>query len=144
MFPVERAETAQAMTIEYSTSRPITASELSALFKGSGIVRPAADLERISRMIANSNLLIGAFEEGRLVGVARALTDFSYCCYLSDLAVLKEFQNRGIGRELLRILRERIGPECALILLSAPGAMEYYPKAGFQPISNGWMMKRER
>ena len=59
-------------------------------------------------MLANANLLIGAYCDGRLVGLARALTDFSYCCYLSDLAVAKEYQRHGIGRELVARVKRAV------------------------------------
>ena len=88
------------------------------------------DLPRLEKMLAHANLVIGAYRDGRLVGIARALTDFSFCCYLSDLAVAKESQNSGIGRELIRRVKERVGDQSMLLLLSAPEAMGYYPKAG--------------
>ena len=78
-----------------------------------------------------------------LVGVSRSLTDFCYCCYLSDLAVMEEYKQLGIGRKLIDLTRERLGDRVTLLLLSAPGAMEYYPKVGFDPIKNGFVIKRK-
>ncbi len=95
-------------------------------------------------MFANANLVCSAWHEGKLVGVCRALTDFSYCCYLSDLAVDKAFQKRGIGSQLIDQVRSAVGEEVALILLSAPEAMAYYPKVGFERIENGFIIKRNR
>ena len=117
---------------------------MAAVFDTSGIRRPTKDLARIERMFANANLILSAWHEGKLVGVCRALTDFSYCCYLSDLAVDKAFQKHGIGRELIARVRSAIGEEVALVLLSAPEAMEYYPKVGFEKIENGFILKRAR
>lgn len=117
---------------------------MAAVFDNSGIRRPTKDLGRIERMFANANLILSAWHEGKLVGVCRALTDFSYCCYLSDLAVDKAFQKHGIGRELIARVRSAIGEEVALVLLSAPEAMEYYPKVGFEKIENGFIIKRTR
>ncbi|WP_204369024.1 GNAT family N-acetyltransferase [Methylocucumis oryzae] len=97
-----------------------------------------------NKMFANANLIISAWHEGQLVGVCRALTDFSYCCYLSDLAVDKAFQKQGIGHELIDRVRSAIGEEVALILLSAPEAMTYYPKVGFKNVENGFIIKRIR
>ncbi|MBA4406935.1 GNAT family N-acetyltransferase [bacterium] len=91
--------------------------------------RPVDDRERISKMIKNANLIVTAREKGLLVGVSRSVTDFSYCTYLSDLAVRKKFQKRGIGTELIR--RTKLAGEPAkLILLSAQAAIDYYPRAG--------------
>ena len=77
-------------------------------------------------------------------GVARALTDFSWCCYLSDLAVDKAYQKQGIGRELVQRVRAEAGEEAHLLLLSAPKAMDYYPKIGLEAVANGWQIKRLR
>ena len=57
-----------------------------------------------------------------LVGVSRAITDFAYCTYLSDLAVDERHQRRGIGRELIRRTHEAAGLHTTLILLAAPKA----------------------
>jgi len=130
--------------IEYRHNFPLEAADVAAVFDNSGIRRPTKDLARIERMFANANLILSAWHEGKLVGVCRALTDFSYCCYLSDLAVDKAFQKHGIGRELIARVRSAIGEEVALVLLSAPEAMEYYPKVSFEKIENGFIIKRTR
>ncbi len=95
-------------------------------------------------MFANANLIISAWHEGVLVGIARGLTDYSYCCYLSDLAVDKAYQKQGIGNALLTQVRQALGPEVSLILLSAPLAMGYYPNVGFTAADNAFIIKRER
>lgn len=130
--------------IEYRHNFPLSAADVVAVFDASGIRRPTNDLARIERMFANANLILSAWHEGKLVGVCRALTDFSYCCYLSDLAVDKDFQKFGIGCELIARVRSTIGEEVTLVLLSAPEAMEYYPKVGFEKIENGFIIKRAR
>ena len=132
------------LEIEYRHNFPLEAADVAAVFDASGIRRPTKDLARIERMFANANLIFSAWHEGKLVGVCRALTDFSYCCYLSDLAVDKAFQKHGIGRELIARVRSTVGEEVALLLLSAPEAMKYYPKVGFEKIENGFIIKRAR
>jgi N-acetylglutamate synthase-like GNAT family acetyltransferase len=94
-------------------------------------------------MIDYADITISAWDNDKLVGTARAITDFSYCCYLSDLAVNKEYQNKGIGTKLVNILQEKIGDEVALLLLSSPIAMEYYPHIGFEKIDNGFKIPRK-
>ena len=132
------------MVITYKTNAKIEAHELSDLFKASGIKRPVEDLNRVKNMIDNSNLLVTAWDGEKLVGVARALSDFSYCCYLSDLAVDKEYQNQGIGHELVNEIQKLIGDESNLVLLSAPEAMEYYPKIGFEKAGNAYIIYRKK
>ncbi len=131
-------------TIEYKLNTAITPEELSRLFKASGIKRPAADLSRLEKMINNADLTFTAWDDGKLVGVARAITDFSYCCYLSDLAVDQDYQKSGIGKRLVRLLQEQIGEQVTLILLASPIAMEYYPRIGFEKADNGFKMMRKR
>ena len=91
--------------------------------------RPVDDLERLTEMVKSANLIITARDKSKLIGVARALTDFVYCTYLSDLAVASDYQKGGIGRELIRQVKLET-PKAKLILLSAPKAIDYYPKIG--------------
>lgn len=113
------------------------------LYTSAGLKRPVDDAERITKMYANSNLIVSVYHEDKLVGVARSVTDFSYCCYLSDLAVREEYKKLGIGKRLIELTQEKLGDEVTLILLSAPVAMEYYPKVGFDKIENGFIIHRK-
>ncbi|RJQ60670.1 MAG: GNAT family N-acetyltransferase [Stygiobacter sp.] len=117
--------------IEYKIENDLSAEEFIDVLNEStlGERRPVNDLERIKKMLANANLIIVARENGKAVGVARSLSDFAYCTYLSDLAVSKDHQKKGIGIELLRQTKIASG-EAKVILLSAPAAVEYYPKIG--------------
>lgn len=121
--------------------RPKT-SEIIKLYDSSGIIRPTNDSERITKMYENSNLIISAWIDNQLVGIARSITDFCFACYLSDLAVHNDYQKEGIGRHLINLTQKEIGPQTTLILISAPLAMEYYPKIGFDTIKNGFVILR--
>src|SRR6187397_429643 len=113
-----------------------------ALYDNAGLNRPTADFDRIAKMYANSNLIVTAWDKDKLVGISRSLTDFCYCCYLSDLAVREEYKHSGIGKKLIDLTKEKVGLHCMLLLLSAPSAMEYYPKAGLEKVENGFIIKR--
>lgn len=130
--------------IDYRLHTRLAAADIVRLFDASGIKRPTGDLSRIARMFANANLVVSAWSGEQLVGVCRALTDFSYCCYLSDLAVDRAFQHQGIGRELVARVQAAVGDEVSIVLLSAPGAMAYYPKLGFEKLDNGFVLRRQR
>jgi predicted N-acetyltransferase YhbS len=91
--------------------------------------RPVDNHDRMTEMIRNANITITARENGLLIGVARSLSDFAFCTYLSDLAVDEKFQKQGIGKELIRRTKLE-APDAKLILLAAPAAREYYPKIG--------------
>jgi len=91
-------------------------------------------------MLQHANLLCTAWDEGKLVGVARSVTDFEYCCYLSDLAVDEKYQKNGIGKELIRLTQLKLGPRAKIILLAAPKAAEYYPRIGFAAHGSAWIL----
>ena len=131
------------MNISYNYDIIPEAAEVIALYNDAGLTRPS-DTHRIARMYTNSNLIVTAWDGRKLVGVSRALTDSCYACYLSDLAVLSAYQHLGIGKELIRLTKQRIGDETMLLLLSAPAAMEYYPKVGMEKVDNGFIIKRTK
>jgi len=93
--------------------------------------RPVDDFSRIKKMCKNANLIVTARLDGKLIGVARSITDFTYCTYLSDLAVNKDYQKKGIGKKLIEETKKQ-APNAKLILLSAPAAIDYYPKIGMK------------
>jgi ribosomal protein S18 acetylase RimI-like enzyme len=128
--------------ITYQINAPLIVDDVIRVFRNSGIRRPIDQPGRIQEMIEHANLIVSAWDGQKLIGIGRALTDFSFCCYLSDLAVDRDYQRSGIGRALVKAVLEQIGDRCSLILLSAPEAMEYYPKLGFEEIKNGFMIKR--
>lgn len=130
--------------ITYKIGQEITATQLIELFRSSGIKRPLDQPERISNMIKHCDILYTAWDNDTLVGVARAISDFNYCCYLSDLAVAKSHQQQGIGEALIQHVRDHLGDEVSLLLLSAPTAMDYYPKVGFELANNAFLIKRKR
>ena len=95
-------------------------------------------------MIENSNLIVTASIDEKLIGIARAVTDFHYCCYLSDLAVDEQYQKKGIGKQLISKVQEQLHNKCKIILLSAPDAVEYYPKIGFIKHNSAWILPRDK
>ena len=132
------------MNIQYKTDQIPTAAQVIDVYDSAGLRRPTDDPSRISEMIRHSDLLVTAWDSDKLVGVSRAITDFHYCCYLSDLAIRKEYQEQGIGKELVRLTKEALGPRVMLLLLAAPTAMEYYPKIGMARLDNAFMFQREQ
>ena len=130
-------------TIEYRHNFPLDPLDVVRVFEQSGIKRPTSNLPRIARMFAAPCLVLSAWVDGELVGLARSLTDHAYCCYLSDLAVDKQYQGLGIGKELVKRTQAIIGEEVSLILLSAPDAMSYYPTLGFEPAGNAFVIRRK-
>ena len=117
--------------IIYTVEKSLDVSEFIEVLKNSTLAerRPVDDEQRISSMCNNANLIVTARLDGKLIGVARSITDFVYCTYLSDLAVDLEYQKKGIGKKLIEETK-KITPQAKLVLLSAPDAVDYYPKIG--------------
>ena len=120
------------MDIVYAFEPDLSAEEFRDVLVASTLSarRPAKDLGRLERMLRQANIVATARDGAKLVGISRAITDFSYCCYLSDLAVDAAYQRRGIGRRLIEATQAQAGPQTTLILLSAPAAESYYTKIG--------------
>jgi GNAT superfamily N-acetyltransferase len=129
--------------ITYRVGEQVALETLVELYQAStlGARRPIDDRARFAAMFAHANLVVTAWEDGVLVGVARALSDFAHSTYLADLAVRVSHQRAGIGRELIARVREAHGTETNLVLLSAPAAMAYYPRVGFTAAPNAFVIK---
>jgi hypothetical protein len=118
--------------------------EFADVLRKSTIRRPLDDIGRLTEMLRHANLVLTARDkDGALVGVSRSLTDFAYCCYLSDLAVDTAWQGRGVGKALLYETKRIIGPQAMLLLLSAPDPMTYYPRIGMETVTNGFIIRRD-
>lgn len=147
----EGADEAGPSVLEYGLEPDLTAASFIDLLERSGLAarRPVADRPRIERMLRQADQ-VTARAGGHLVGVARAITDFAFCCYLSDLAVDRAWQRRGIGRQLMRLTRDAAsgtgaggaaagaGQPVRCLLLSAPAARSYYPHVGLAPLDNAF------
>lgn len=121
------------MNVIYKVEQNLDPSEFVDILNRSslGERRPVDDFSRIKMMCENANLIVTARLDGKLIGIARSITDFAYCTYLSDLAVDKDYQKKGIGKRLIEETKKQ-APQAKLILISAPAAIDYYPKIGMK------------
>ncbi len=132
--------------ILYSAEDKISVDEFASVLTRSTLSerRPMDSPETLQAMLENADVLVTARDDrGRLVGISRALTDFIFCTYLSDLAVDKDFQGLGIGKELIHRTHARCGLQTQLILIAAPGAESYYPHVGLRPHQSCWIVDRK-
>ncbi len=134
-----------ADAIVYGIEPDLAAEEFRAVLVAStlGERRPVDDLPRLEQMLRQADLIVTARSAGLLVGISRALTDFSFATYLSDLAVAAVYQGRGIGRELIQRTHAAAGRQTMLVLIAAPGARTYYPHIGMEPHDSCWITPRE-
>jgi predicted N-acetyltransferase YhbS len=132
------------MKITYRSNHAITAEEFIDVLKRSTLDqrRPVHDKDRIQQMLDHGNVTITAWDGDKLVGISRGLTDYAFCCYLSDLAVDESYQHQGIGKELVHLTHQNAGENTTLILLAAPAAIDYYPKIGMEHVNNCYIIRR--
>jgi len=131
------------MSISYQQEAHFDLDEMLRVYQASGINRPLQDRERMAVMLASANLLVTARDNGKLIGVARCLTDRAYVVYICDLLVDKAWQQQGIGKALLQAVQQATGPQVQQLLRSAPSAMQYYPKVGFTAVDNAFDIQRQ-
>jgi predicted N-acetyltransferase YhbS len=129
--------------IEYRIGNDLDLDAVIELYRAStlGERRPIDDRERMRAMVAHADIVVTAWDGDMMVGIARSISDFAYFTYLADLAVRVSHQRTGIGRELIHRTREAGGPKTSLLLLSAPAAVDYYPRIGFTRNDNAWVLR---
>lgn len=130
------------MSIIYSFDKRPNADQIIELYDNCGLPRPTNDKERIQKMFDNSNLIVTAWHNDLLVGVSRSITDWVWSCYLADLAIRQEYKKAGIGRQLIKLTKDKVGEQSMVLLLSVPTAMEYYPKVGFVKQESSFILNR--
>ena len=133
------------MNAIYAREDFLAADEYIDVVRKSGLNRPVDDRPRVERLLAHSNLFVTARQDGRLVGFARSLTDFCFCCYLSDRAVDKACQGQGIGKRLIEETRTAAGGALTTtLLLSAPTAMTFYQGIKMPQADNCFLYRRQK
>ena len=105
--------------IDYKVNEPISVKQFIELLNKTtlGARRPLEDEKRVAAMLHHADLLITAWDGERLVGVARSVTDFAYCCYLSDLAVDEQYQKQGIGLQLIEHTKQALHTQAKIVLI---------------------------
>ena len=91
--------------------------------------------ERIARLVDSVSVSLTARNgEGLLVGVLFGLTDFAYWLYVTDMGVDRDYERRGIGRQLMKTAHELAGGEknIAVYLIANENAVPFYEKCGMK------------
>ena len=131
------------MTLTYQLEPNLNVAEFVDVLVRSTLAerRPVHRPDVVRGMLEHADVILTARVDDKLVGVSRAVTDYSYCTYLSDLAVDQAYQGSGIGRELIRRTHEAAGVHTTLILLAAPKAQTYYPHIGMEQHPSAWIIR---
>jgi len=127
--------------ISQEVGTDLDVAEVAEVYRASGLGarRPIEDSERFAAMVRNANLVVCCRDAGKLIGIARCVSDYSYATYLSDIAVVADHQRSGIGKALIAAVGQA-APAAKIVLLSAPAATEYYPHLGFIRHESAWLL----
>jgi ribosomal protein S18 acetylase RimI-like enzyme len=139
----------QQRQVFYNTEPDLAPAEYTRVLRESGLGAhwPIGDTSRLASMLAGASLIVTARLEqplGPLVGVARCITDFAWCAYLSELAVCSSAQGLRIGQGLLDYARDQLGPQVSLIVISFPEAVGFYEHLGIERVADAFWYRRER
>lgn len=116
------------------------------VFRSAKLARPTweREPERLRQMLdLDEHIIVSCWDGPLLVGLAVALCDGCWVCFLRDLAVRKEYSGMGVGKRLVSMMRQEAGRDCSVILLSSPGAVGFYESVGFTPKTNAFLVSRE-
>jgi ribosomal protein S18 acetylase RimI-like enzyme len=141
--------TTSRLAIVYAREPNISVEEFRRVLVEStlGATRPVDDPARLAAMLRGANLIVTArldHDDRPLIGVARCITDFSWNCYLSELAVSSSVQGLGVGKGLIDEVRRQLGPTVSLVLASVPGAVGFYERIGMPRMPDTFCFRRER
>ncbi|QGU96825.1 GNAT family N-acetyltransferase [Clostridium bovifaecis] len=111
------------------------------LLKRAGMAHPPAEL--IEKAFKNSYSVVFVYDDKRLIGTGRALSDGAYQAAVYDIAVEPSYQGKGLGRDIIDRLYDDI-KECNIILYSRPGAEKFYEKFNFRRMLTGMALFKNK
>ena len=131
------------MTVKYEAVEAAPFEEIVEMYKSAGWWSDTSESESearatISSMIRGSfRFMVARLPEGRIVGMARAISDGYSDAYIQDVVVLPTYRKQGIGRELIRRLTEFcVARKIAWIgLVAEPGTQKFYEELGYGPLA---------
>jgi len=132
----------------YASEPTLDVAEFRRVLVGSGLgeTRPVDDEVRLGKMLSGANLVLTArldVEGKPLIGILRAMTDFAWVCYISELAVSQSAQGLGIGKGLMDAARRELGPSVAISLISMPDAVGFYERIGMKRMPDAFWFGRK-
>lgn len=94
--------------------------------------------ELLKKAYENSLLILGAYVDGQLVGVIRAVGDGFSVVFIQDILVIPEYQRQGIGTRLLQEVMDRYSSVYQMELMTdnTPKTVSFYQSLGFVKASD--------
>ena len=128
--------------ITYKSDACITALQLKELYAHSNTDarRPIQDLTRLQAILDHSDFFFTAWDDDKLVGICRCLSDVGYVIYIVDMAVHTDYQGQGIGKALINMVKEKADGILRIILMSTKEANSFYEKMAFESHPRAWII----
>lgn len=133
----DRRESIGKVTIKEGLD-DLTVARIVTLYRRAPLHRQVDRKSDIWTMFENSAIVLTAWNDGELVGIARVMTDGVLYSYLCDLAVEPDVQRLGIGRRLINEVIDRCDGT-QLVLRDSDISSSYYEHLGFEPVDNAWV-----
>lgn len=132
------------MTIVYARELEVGLADFMDVLERSGLAerRPMERRDVLEKMVAGADLWITARDasaDGKIIGLARALSDFAYVCYCSELAVDRDYQDQDIGRRMIEAMKTELDETCNLVVISAPAAEGFYEAVGMERLDRAFL-----
>ncbi len=95
------------------------------------------DEEKIKKIFQTSSVVAIAYDENKITGFGRALSDGVFNAAIYDVVIDKDYQNKGIGQQITENLLAQLKDISCVHLVSTSGNEEFYKKAGFRKMKTG-------
>jgi ribosomal protein S18 acetylase RimI-like enzyme len=124
--------------VEYEIVSSAPVEEIVALYKAGDWWQESPESRDVIPGMIKGSLcfMVARSLEGRIVGMARVISDGYSDAYIQDVVVHKSLRGQGIGRELIRRLTQFcVARKIAWIgLIAEPGTQEFYEELGYGPL----------
>lgn len=118
-------------------------SRIATLYRRAPLLRPVDNASQLWQMFENASIVLTAWHQSHLVGIARVLTDHVLYSYLCDLAVEPDVQRLGVGKRLVgEVLKRCAGTD--LVVRDSDISSTYYAHLGFERVENAWVRHARR
>ncbi|GGN91188.1 GNAT family N-acetyltransferase [Saccharibacillus kuerlensis] len=118
------------VVIKLHTEKPVSPLQLLKLYQDADWW-PNRTKDGIRKLLAHG-VVVGAWEDKRLVGFCRAVSDGVYRAYVEDVVVLETYRGQGIGRQMMDKMMKELSEIEVVSLFCSSKLTEYYQENGFQ------------
>ena len=129
--------------IMYNMDKKVDYDKLKTLFNEVGWNDKTEDNNRLLLMVENSQIVVTAWDEGRMVGFARCTTDYVFNGQINNVVVDSKYRKKGIGKNLINIIFNS-SQQVTYMLRGSISNEGFYRSLGFEDGPISLIYKRKR